>query len=293
MKKIYSSLIFVILVIIINSNFALATETYKVATGGKDGFYNNGLFNIFNKATNRASDGEITLDRYAKKGTDGTKHNIDLVSKGGKNGGADIAFIQLGGMVIDPKDNIEVIGTIMYEVAHLVVPKSGRVGDVDDLESKKGYSVGYNSRSGAAVTWEVFKKVDKDFGRANPVDYQKGSRAISAIIQGKLDSYFFISAPRTDGIKRVMNSSDVKFGDVWDRDFNDFQFRGKDLYQKIKIGKKDGYDKTFTSIAIPTVVIVNTSVIDANPDVFDALFDATNSTFTNVKATKKFTYYPN
>lgn len=279
------------ILIVLMTTFAYA-EDIVIATGSKDGYYNNGLYNLFSKAIKRASDGDIECARFNEKGTDGTIHNIKLVAKGGENDGADVAFVQLGGMVLDPQDNIEVIGTIMYEVAHLVVPKKGKVGDVDDLESKKGYSVGMNTRSGAAVTWNVFGKVDKDFKNANPVDYQSGSRAIAAMVQGNVDSYFFVSAPRTKAIKRVLNSDDVRFAHVWDSDFNDFQFRGKDLYKKIKVGKKEGYDKTFTSIAVPCVVIANTTSLEENEDLFDALFDATTATFTTVKANKKFNYYP-
>ncbi len=289
MKWFKFPMIVAVLIIMATSAFA---EDIVVATGSKGGFYNNGLFNMFSQAISRTSDGELECQRFDEKGTDGTIHNIKLVSKGSEAGGADVAFVQLCGMVIDPQDNIEVIGTIMYEVAHLITPKKGNVSDTGDLESKKGYSLGMNIRSGSKVTWEVFKKVDSDYGNANIIDHPQLTRAIAAITQGKLDSYFFVSAPGTDDIKRILNSEDVKFADVWDSDFDNFQFRGKDLYRKIKVGKKDGYDVNFTSVAIPAVVIANTKALEENRELFDALFDATNTCFSGVKANRKFSYYP-
>lgn len=286
-KTYYGVILLAIVLAFIFARAAFA-EDFTVATGGKDGYYHNGMFNIFAKAVKRSSDGEFELSRYSDSGTDGTKQNISLVNKGE----ADVAFCQLGGLILDPADNVEVIGTIMYEVAHLVVPMKGNVDDVGDLESKKQYSVGMNTRSGAAITWAVFCKVDEDYKKASIIDIDRGSKAIAKIAQGKLDSYFFVSSPGTKLIRRVEMSADVKFGDVWDGDFDDFQYRGKDLYKKIKVSKKEGYDKKFVSVAIPAVVIANASVVDENPDFFDALFDATATSFQTIKGTRKLKYYP-
>lgn len=260
----------------------------SVATGKSDGYYNNGLFNQFNAAVKRVSGGELELDRYNDKGTDGTKANIKLVSSGKAN----IAFVQLGGTVLDPNDNVEIIGTVMYELAHLVVPVKGKVGDCDDLENKKGYSTGYNMFSGSAVTIEVMQKEDKDYKNLSAVDVDKSSRAIAAMTKGDLDAYFFVSAPKTKSIQRINNSEGVKFANCWDGDFDDFKVNGKRLYTKVKVGKAEGYAQKFTTFRVPAVVIANKEWLEENEDYFDYLFDATTMTFNNIKGTKKLKYYP-
>ncbi len=259
-----------------------------VATGGKDGFYNNGLFNTFNAAVKRMSGDELELERFADKGTDGTKQNLKLVDAGK----ADIAFVQLGGTVLEDYGNVEVIGIVMYELAHLAVPKKGKVGKCGDLESKKGHSVGMNLMSGSAVTWAVMSKEDKGYKKASQADFTKGTKAISAMTRGDLDSYFFVSGPRTKNISRITNSADIKFGSCWDGDFDDFKVNGKQLYTKVKVGKKEGYPNNFTTFRVPAVVVANKDFLAENDDVYDYLFDATSMTYTAVQGKKKLKYYP-
>lgn len=214
--------------------------------------------------------------------------NIKLVN----SGKADIGFAQLGGTVLQDSDNVEVIGIVMYELAHLVVPKKGKVGDCDDLESKKGYVTGYNFFSGSAVTMSVMQKEDKDYKNINPLDASSSSRAISSMTQGDMDAYFFVSGTKTKSIARIANSPNVKFASCWDGDFDDFKVNGKQLYTKVSVGKKDGYPNKFTTFRVPAVVIANKQFLSENPNMFDYLFDATTMTFNKVKALKKFTYYP-
>lgn len=262
------------------------SQEMTVATGGKSGFYHNGLFSTFNSKVKRFSNGEWECERAIEKGTDGTLQNIKLV----ESGKADVGFVQLGGLITTGAD-VEVIGTIMFELAHLVAPKKGKVRDVDDLESKAGYSVGINSRSGSMVTYNVFKKYDKDYARASVVDYPKSSRAIAAMTKGDLDSYFFVSAPGTKSIKRMI-SSGLEFLDVDDSDFNDFKYNGKRLYEFVKVGKKQGYPGKFKTIRVPAVLIANRTWVEDNEDVFDVLFDACSATKQAVKVERKLNYYP-
>lgn len=257
----------------------------SVATGGKGGFYHNGLYNFFNTKVKRFSDREWECEKASEKGTDGTLHNIKLV----ESGKANVGFVQLGGLLATGAD-VEVIGIIMYELAHLIAPKGSNVGDVGDLESKKGYSVGINSRSGSQVTFNVFKEYDKDYGRASVIDAQKDTKAIASLINGKLDSYFFVSAPGTKTIMRAKKAG-MKFLDVDDSDFNDLKYNGKRLYEFVKVGKKQGYPNSFKTICVPAVLIANKAWLEDNGDIYDILFDATAATMQDVKVHKKLTYY--
>lgn len=266
---------------------AFAVEI-SVATGGKGGFYHNGLYGAFDAKVKRFSDNEMECEYAVEKGTDGTLHNIKLV----ESGKANVAFVQMCGLIETGAD-VEVIGTIMYELAHLVVPKKGKVDDIGDLESKKGYSVGINSRSGSQVTFNVFKKFDKGYARANMIDYTKATRAISAMTKGELDSFFFVSAPGTKNIKRLA-ASGLKFADVDDSDFNDLKYNGKRVYEFVKVGKKLGYPNKFKTVRVPAVLIANKAWLaeEGNEDLFDILFDTVNAVKADVKAAKRLSYYP-
>jgi hypothetical protein len=269
-------------------SFIAPVSAITVATGGKGGFYHNKLYNTFNSAMKRVSNNEYECEKYDDGGTDGTLHNISLVEKGE----ADVAFIQLGGYVLNSPD-VEIIGTVMYEVAHLVSPKDSKVTKVGSLE-KKGRSVGMNTRGGSSITFKVFQKEDRGYRKTTPTDFPKAIRAIRAMTEGKLDSYFFVSAPGTRTIKRI-NDSGLIYRNVNDSDFDDFKYNGgKKLYQLVKLGKKQGYPNKFKSIAVPCVVIANRAFLEENDDVEDFLFDATNLTFTSVIGSnpKKFNYYP-
>lgn len=265
------------------STFAYADIT--MATGGKGGFYYNGAFSTLNSCLKRVSDGDYELEQAVEKGTDGTIHNIKLV----ESGKADIGIVQMGGLVLEDPD-VEVIGVIMYELTHLVAPKNSRVDEFSDLEDK-GRSVGFNIRSGSNVTFSVFKKEDKDYAKATIVDVQRATKGINQMTQGKLDSMFFVSAPRTKNIKRMI-ASGMEFLDFDDGDFDDFEYNGKPLYSFVKVGKKDGYPNTFKALVIPAVIIANKNFIEENEELYDYLFDAVNMAKVAIKGQRKFTYYP-
>ncbi len=284
-NRTFSTLMITVLLTLFFTAPAFANEM-RIATGGADGFYHNGLYSIFNSKIARFSDGEIEPEYAREEGTDGTLHNISLVEKGE----ADVAFVQLGGVVTSGA-NVKIVGIVMYELAHLIVPKKGKVGDVGDLEKKKGYSMGLNSRSGAAVTWKVFGKVDKDYLRTQPADYEDSTEAFSDISAGNLDSYFFVSGPRTETTKWAAQSG-FKFANVWDGDFDDYKYNGQQLYRKVKVGKKEGYPNKFATVAVPAVVIANKKWLRENKGMFKLLYKATMETNNVVKSAKKLNYYP-
>ena len=146
--------------------------------------------------------------------------------------------------------------------------------------------------SGSAVTMSVMQKEDKGYKNASSVDITRSSKAISAITSGNLDSFFFVSGTGTKSINRVNQSGAVKFASCWDGDFDDFKVNGKQLYTKVKVGKKEGYNQKFTTFRVPAVVIANKTFLEDNEEAFDALFDATIMTYNNVKGMKKLKYYP-
>lgn len=279
-----SLLIMVVLTLFVTGS--CFSDEIRVATGGKGGFYHTGLFKAFNAKVKRYSSNDWECVYAVDKGTDGTLHNIKLVEQGK----ADVAFIQLGGLITSGA-SVETIGTIMYELGILVAPKGSKVSDADDLESSNKYSVGINTRGGGMVTFNVFKKYDKDYSNANIIDFQRATKAISAMQNGSLDSFFFVSVPGTKDINRIKNSG-LRFLDVDDSDFNDLKFNGKRVYDFVKVGKKNGFPNNFKTIRIPAIVIANSDFISDNEDVFDILFDATSATKNIVQSSKKLTYYP-
>ena len=278
---------FTILIMIVATSTVYA-ETIPFATGGKTGMYANALFNTFNKHVMDLSDGEYELERILSKGT---SDNLKKIKKGDAAG----AFIQICGLVGDTDMVVETIAPVVYELAHLVVPKKGgKVSDIDDLESKKKNSVGITPMSGSAITFDVFKKEDKDYKNAQIVP-AKGMRAFSKMTTGDLDSIFWVSGPRTKMIKTVNNNDALKFADVDDGDFDDFKWKGKKLYHFVKVGKKEGYKNKFKTIAVPAVVVFDTKFLQEHEEdgLFDILFMAAEATRQEIQARLNLKYYPN
>jgi len=201
----------------------VSAESIPFATGSKTGMYANALFNTFNKHVMSMSDGEYELERILSKGT---SDNLKKIKKGDAMG----AFIQLCGLVEDTDMVVEPIAPVVYELAHLVVPKKGgKVSDIGDLESKKKNSVGITPKSGSAITFNVFRKEDKDYKNAQVMP-ASGMRAFSKMLSGDLDSIFWVSGPRTKMISTVNKNEMLKFASVDDGDFDDFKWKGKKLY---------------------------------------------------------------
>lgn len=260
-----------------------------VATGKPDGLYHTKVFNLFEQAVTRISGKKLAVTKFNENGTDGSKANLLAVN----SGEADIGFVQLDALVTMPHENVEVMGIFMYEVAHLVAPVKGPVDSCDDLESKKKYSVGMNFLSGTKLTHEAMIKVDKDFALADAKDFDQGGKAINAMMQGNLQSYFFVSGPGSENIKRILASPELEFKDCWDRDFKDYKIGQRQLYQKVEMGKAQGYSTNFDAFLVPAVVIANKKFLSQNDAWYDMLFQSTTMLFQGMKElVKGDTYYP-
>lgn len=280
-----------ILIVFMIATWSSATT---VATGKKDGGYHNKFYNLMVSLGNRIG-GEDAPDfeYYSDKGTDGSAQNVKLVGAGK----SDIGYSQLGATVIGESDNITPFGPIAFELAHLVVPKKGKIGSCDDIE-KKGVNIGVNTMSGSMVTLKVMGEVDKDFKKLTPVDTTRGSIALTKMDKGEIDGFFFVSVPGTKNIKRLANKSHVKFANCWDSDFNDYMVNDTELYTKVKIGKKDavrmGYPKQkLTTFRVPTYLIVNNDVLEENEDLYDFYTDLASAMYNHFKSQPGASdYYP-
>jgi len=280
MKKILS-LLFVMTFFVTN---AFATDV-MIGTGGKDGFWHNDLFNTLQDAVKRSSGGEINLTKLPN-GTDGTIANLKMV----ESGEIPMAIVQKCGTVLMESD-VEELGVLMYEVAHLISFEGSPVDEVDTLEETAAYTLGINKQSGSYVTWQMFQKVDKDYKRATVLDYTKATQALNGMKNGEYNAMFFVSAPGTKAIKRMIDAG-VIFRDINDSDFNDYTHNKKTLYNFVTMNKKMGYPNSFETVYVQDVLVVNPKWLEANEDMYDVLFDACIETFNRIKTSKKFTYYP-
>lgn len=285
MKKILAA-------IAMSVSMALATPAMSatMATGSPDGFYHNGLYNTLNSNVQRASRGDMELDYYNEDGTDGTVYNLEAVQAGD----ADIAAAQLGGTVIESYPNVKVIGKFGYEAAHMVVPVKSKIKSCSILEKKTNYRIGINSMGGSPVTMSVMRKVDKDYKRSegNMVDVLDEVEAEMSMSDGTIDAYFFISTPGK-GTAKYFQNSQFKYVDCWDGDFNDLEANNQPLYEKIKLGKKQGYLKKFKTFSVPGVIVANKNFLkEEGRKTTRTLLKATKATYSGIKAQNKFDFYP-
>ena len=61
-------------------------------------------------------------------------------------------------------------------------------------------------------------KTDKSYAKSTVLDFTKTTKALNAMKNGEFDAIFFVSAPRTRAIKRMINTG-VRFRDIDDWDF--------------------------------------------------------------------------
>lgn len=276
---------FVMLFSLTGNAFAADAKVLRMATGGTGGFYFNGLFSDFRSSIDRVSQKKWAVVQANEEGTDGTLANIKMVTAGD----ADIAVVQMCGLVLENPD-VEVIGVIMYELTHLVSPKGSKVDEFSDLDNSKN-SVALNMMGGAGLTFKVFQKEDKSYAKAQVMDMKEIPMVVNKMTSGSVDSLFFVSAPGTEDIGRLNNSGMI-FRDFNDGDFDDFKYGGKKLYEFVSVGKKEGYGNNFTALRVPAVIIANKKLILDNSKLYTVLFDAVLMSKQNIKASRKFTYYP-
>jgi len=282
------STLMAILVLMLMSTHAYADSgatVIRMATGGTGGFYHNGLFTDYRNSVSRVSNKKYELVHANPDGTDGTLMNIKMVA----GNDADIAVVQMCGLVLENPD-VEVIGEIMYELTHLVSPKGSKVDEFSDLDNAKN-SVSLNMMGGAGLTFRVFQKEDKDYAKAQVMDMKEIPQAVNKMTSGATDSLFFVSAPGTEDIGRLIKSGMI-FRDFDDGDFDDFKYGGKPLYSFVTVGPKDGYPNKFKALRVPAVIIANKKFIMDNPKIYTILFDAALMSKSNIQASRKFTYYP-
>jgi len=286
MKKLFG-LIFTIAMFLC---LCMQAQAFTVATGPTDGYYHNGLFDQFTNALKRASGKDAPeVKKYdPDNGTDGTAINIKLVNEGK----ADVAFAQLDGALLQPMDNAEIMGIIMYEVGNFTYAKGSKVDECDDLRSGNVYTVGMNKMGGTKITFDAMAKTDPKLARANVMDYDVPAKAINDMTRGELQSYMFVSVPTSPTVSRMVATPEIRFGDCWDSNYKDLKVNGKPVYTKVSLGKGDGYPNSFDTFRVPTVVIANKAFLAANKKFYNLLFDATTMAYGNIQAEKKFKFYP-
>ena len=261
-----------------------------VNAGLADALCEKGLFSIEEMSNASVEDLIQIQDISEEKAQELIDGAQDILEEMVESGEVPLAIVQKCGTVL-LGSNVEEIGVVMYEVAHLVSFKGSPVTEVDDLEEKDAYTVGINKQSGSYVTWQMFEKVDKDYKRATVLDYTKTTKAINGMKNGEFQSMFFVSAPGTKAIKRMIKAG-VIFRDIDDGDFNDYKHNKQKLYNFVDMKKKMGYPNNFETVYVQDVLVANVDWLEENEDAYDALYDACDETFNKIKVSKKFKFYP-
>lgn len=284
MKRYFASILSLLMLLLITAPSAFAAT---VATGPDGGFYHGALFAQFAQNVNRASRGEVELEKANEDGTDGTIANLEMVNEGE----ADFAFVQLGGTALAAYPNVAVLGKFGYEAAHLVVPAGSKLKSCDALEKKGNeWKVGLNTMGGSNVTLDVMTKVDKDYANVNRVDTLDAMAAEMSFNSGEIDAFFFVSTPGSGTVKEFQKG--YKYLTCWDGDFDEFDVNKQQLYEKISLKKKQGYPNNFKTFSVPGVVVVNKAYMKDNRKAVKAAMKATKQVYGQIKAAKKFNFYP-
>ena len=230
--------------------------------------------------------------------TQGSLENIQKVTEGT----CDAAIAQSDAIRVyrdtdvRAETNVERITAMYKEFAHLLCNRKAGISKVSDL--KKGHVVAIGSDgSGSNVTWQGFVKARKDKYGVITTSPKEGIRAIAAVADGAETTCALIVGGLNNSL---LKKEAQRYGDkvvlinVQDGDFgSEKDAKGSPIYSYEAIPAKTygdlmpagmifGHNDAHT-VAVDAVFIANTTFLDRNPGLSDALIRAATNALPAIK----------
>lgn len=171
-----------------------------------------------------------------------------------------------GSLDITPKD-------VLYnEVAILVCAKSSKVDELEDL-GKKHVVITDSIGSGSALTWDILKSIEKEFGNSSSwiqatTSYVPLTDAGAAIRLKQATCAFGVGATNSKWARDLVSEGNVVAW-IYDKDINDLLVNDDPLYHPVRVPKGDGMPK-FDTYAVPAVIFSsNKSAAAKDADISD------------------------
>lgn len=244
-----------------------------ISTGGRGGSY----FSTGKQLATILQEYEYEAKAVKSKGS---VENIERVA----SGEAALGFTQLDALAWWMNRNPEkagqfaVLGSLFQECVYIAVNEDGPIGDEGDLQSKSGKIAVQKKGSGAAVTWDYMRNLEKGYAKSQTI-YKGGMQMLNQLAStpdGEINAFLWVSNPENleqRYLKTVLNSDSLKLINVDDWDLNDkHEGLGRAIYTFEEPDVQKGFlnDQEVKTVCLEAVVIGNKS---ADEDMLDDVSD--------------------
>jgi hypothetical protein len=201
------------------------------------------------------------------EGTGGSGENVRLVNNGdtdmGVAYGGDLhaGYFGTDEFVDSPQTNLRAVGLLFWGYAHLVTLEGGGLQSLADLEGKR-LDIG-GTGSGSALTGERY------FGHLGLLDrmrvsYLGGTAASTALKDGQVDAYHWVSGVPNGAVLDTMSTHDVVLLDMATPAIESGLLDAYPYYAigEIPADRYDDLDAPVLTIRMGTYWIVNSNVPD-------------------------------
>lgn len=270
--------VFIVLVLIFALTSMVNAEGLRIATGKETGIY----YSVAGKLLAQ----QLGSTKTELIPTNGSVQNIEML----KSGTADIAFCQFDALITAAGADMDilVIKRLYPEYVHLIVAQGGKK-TIKDFDLKKTKIAIGPDGSGTWVTWKSFCMADKSYADIATVPLG-GARALSALESKDIDGVLLVGGlGMGDAIKANNDGNKFELIAVDDWDFNNAVYKKEKVYDFIKLPSKtypmliEGmFNGSVETVKVDAVLITTAKWADANPALYDKVFDAATRTIPNI-----------
>ena len=201
------------------------------------------------------------------EGTGGSGENVRLVNNGdtdmGVAYGGDLhaGYFGTDEFADSPQTNLRAVGLLFWGYGHLVTLQGGDIQSVADLEDKR-LAIG-GTGSGSALTGERYFRQLGLLDRMR-VSYIGGTAASTALKDGQVDAYHWVSGVPNGAVLDTMATHDVMLVDLAAPAIESGFFEAYPYYaaSEIPADSYDDIDAPVPTILMGTYWIVNSGVPD-------------------------------
>ena len=181
------------------------------------------------------------------------------------NGTAQIGITQIDAVHVREKEGckLSVVGKYGTEKALILFPPDSDMGSLDDLTKSSRVLVD-DIGSGTDLYWHNIVSIEKgehgnksDWSNATAVnDILLASESLAA--SKDIDAVIMVTTEKNKLLNELVDNGWV-IGDLYDKDINDYEFRGSSLYQNsdVDLGTKFGGSDEGDAYDVQSVVVAN------------------------------------
>lgn len=278
LKSAVLALVFVF--VIIGFAFSADPILIKIGTGKENGVYNSVAGKFLQQQLGPKVPSELIQ-------SNGSLDNIDRL----KSGEIDLAFCQFDALISNSGvvSDFIIIKRLYPEYIHLIVNQNSKKSIKDFDLKKTKFAIGPDG-SGTWVTWKGMCSADKSYADIATVPLG-GARALSALESRDVDGVLLVGGLGMGDAKQASKDADkYEMCAIDDWDFNNATYKKEKIYEFMDLPSKtypgliEGIFKSgIKTITVDAVLITTAKWADANPALYDKVFEATTRTIPNIK----------